>query len=62
MSEEVRIIQDIQEFVHGNLGWEMALNLISRISQSEEWIDYLLNEMESLECDKVTQWASDENL
>jgi hypothetical protein len=37
------------------MGLEEALNLITRVAQSEEWIDYLLMVMESLECAKFTK-------
>ena len=49
MSEQERMIRDIQEFVHGNMDWEKAIELIARVARSDEWIDYLLEEMENPE-------------
>jgi len=46
MSEKEGMIRDIHVFLYGDMGWEEALQLIIKIAKSEEWIDYLLNEME----------------
>ena len=49
MSEKERMIRDIHVFLFGNMGWEDAIQLIKAVAKSEEWIDYLLDEMEKLE-------------
>lgn len=50
MSDKERMTREIHEFVYGDMSWESAFDLITRIAQSEEWIVYLLEEMETLEC------------
>jgi len=50
MSEKKGMIRDIHVFLFRNMGWEDAIQLIIKIAKSEEWIDYLLDEMEVLEC------------
>lgn len=38
--------RDIHNFVQGNMDWEGPSDLWGRVSESEEWVDYLLMEME----------------
>jgi len=49
MSEKERVSRDIHNFVLGNMSWEDAIQLIRAVAKSEEWIDYLLVEMELLD-------------
>ena len=49
MSEKERVSRDIHNFVLGNMSWEDAIQLIRAVAKSEEWIDYLLDEMEKFE-------------
>ena len=49
MTEKVRMIRDIHNFVYGEMDWDGAIDLLDRVSESEEWIDYLLMEMELYE-------------
>ena len=48
MSEKERMIRDILYFAQGYMGWEDAIQIIRAVAKSEEWIDYLLEEMEKL--------------
>ena len=48
MSEKESMIRDIHVFLFGSMGWEDAIQLIRAVAKSEEWIDYLLDEMEKL--------------
>ena len=45
MTEKIKMSRDIHNFVRGEMDWEGAIDLIGRVSESEEWIDYLLMEM-----------------
>lgn len=49
MTEKERMTRDIHYFVWKEMDLEGAINLIGRVSKSEEWIDYLLLEMELYE-------------
>lgn len=49
MTEIETMTRDIHDFVWRDMGWESAIDLLSRISKSEVWIDYLLIEMEFFE-------------
>ena len=49
MSETEGMIRDIHVFLFGNMSWEEALKLIRAVAKSEQWIDYLLDEMDKLE-------------
>ena len=49
MSETEGMIRDIHVFLYGNMSWEEALKFIRAVAKSEEWIDYLLDEMELLD-------------
>ena len=46
MTEKMRMTRDIHNFVYGEMDLEGAIDLLGKVSQSEEWIDYLLMEME----------------
>lgn len=57
MTEKKRMISDIHEFVWGEMDWDNAIELLSKISKSEAWIDYLLMEMELREyCEKTMDY------
>lgn len=59
MTEKERMVRDIHDFVWGDMDWEPAIDLLSRISISEAWIDYLLMEMELREyCEKTMHYQS----
>ena len=47
MSKKERMIREIDVFLEGNMSWERAHQLIRAVAKSEEWIDCLLDEMES---------------
>ncbi|REL37881.1 hypothetical protein DYD21_08870 [Rhodohalobacter sp. SW132] len=49
MSYKERTTRRIHDFLKGNMSWESALDLIVIVAKLEEWIDYLLKEMESIE-------------
>ena len=49
MTEKIKMTRDIHNFVRGEMDWEGAIDLLSRVSESDEWIDYLLMEMELYE-------------
>jgi len=60
MTEKGRMMRDIHNFVRGRMDWESAIDFLGRVSESDEWIDYLLKEMyEYFEnCEKFTALAS----
>ena len=49
MTENQKMTRDIHNFVWRGVDWKTALDLLSRVSKSEYWIDYLLMDMELLE-------------
>ena len=49
MTENELMTRDIHNFVRGKMNFEEALELIEKVSESEEWIDHLLFDMHLFE-------------